>query len=59
MDGFSDFARGGGVAESVGGEVRDSMRSAAEQAAAGVWGHSCQMGAQCKFLSSINTQYEK
>ena len=36
IDGFSDFA--------LRGEVSDRVRSAAEQAAAGVGGHSCQWG---------------
>jgi hypothetical protein len=41
IDGFSDFSCGGG-AENLGGEGSDRECSAAEQAAAGVWGHSCE-----------------
>jgi hypothetical protein len=43
IGGFSDFApEGGRGAENLGGEGSDRVRSAAEQAATGVLGHSWQ-----------------
>ena len=45
IGGFSDLCSGGGRgAENLGGEVSDRVCSAAEQAAAGVLGHSWQWG---------------